>query len=226
MRVAMAVVVGAACALSSGGREPPVAPPPRAKLTDADWLPKPGATPWVEGAIVNGERTRWKVEGLTIDPLTAFPDLVAPPHQDLRNWKPGTPHPDAEAFARACPRLHGTVALTIEPTDDTLRKLLKAQIHQGVLEFRQHQVDKGRRWPPSGYHTCLRDIQSAAAELWAEQPKERISWLEELVIAGKHSERTTRTCVLLGTVHLEELHAVSRLRLKFEAELWKAKNPK
>lgn len=221
MRVAMAVVVGAVCALTSGGRELPVAPPPRAKPTDADWLPKRGSDPKAK------EYERLK--DLAADPPTAFPDLVILPRKDLRDWKPGTLNPDQEALAKACPRLHGTIALTIEPTDDTLRKLLKARLHQGALEFQQHQklVEiHGVPWPATIYHTCLQDIQSTAAELWTRQPNELVPWLEELVIAGKVLERNTRMRVYIGTVHLKELHTVSRLRLKIEAELWKAKNPK
>ncbi|MBN9119354.1 MAG: hypothetical protein J0I06_09360 [Planctomycetes bacterium] len=68
------------------------------------------------------------------------------------------------------------------------------------------------------------DIQSAATELWAKQPKELVPWLGELLIAAKEHERFTHVRVLNGSAAPSELTAASRLRLKIEAELWKAKH--
>ena len=69
-------------------------------------------------------------------------------------------------------------------------------------------------------------MQVAATELWVRQPKELIPWLEELLIASKDLEQFMRLRVLNGTFSSEELHSATRLRLKIEAELWKANNPK
>lgn len=223
MRVAMAVVVGAACALTSGGRELPPAPPPRAKPTAEDWLPKLSSDPNV----------KW-FDNLPSDPPSVFPDLVPPPLVARDEFKDGVflsaVVKNRDALAKVCPRLHGTVALTIEPTDDPPRKLLKARLHQGVLEIQQHHALNAAGVSSStqaqSYRTCLQDIQSAAVELWAEQPKELSVWLEELVVVTKLQERYTRTRIKIGTAPPAELNAVSRIRLKAEAELWKAKNAK
>jgi hypothetical protein len=69
-------------------------------------------------------------------------------------------------------------------------------------------------------------MQSAATELWAGQPKELGPWLEELLIVSKDLERSARMRVFSGSIGPDEYYAARRLRLKLEAELWKAKNPK
>ena len=88
------------------------------------------------------------------------------------------------------------------------------------------------RWATEGpgpnfdrYRECLLDMQSAAIELWAGQ-KELVPWLEELLIASKEHAGYVRLGVFTGSRPPDELYAARRLRLKIEAELWKAKNPK
>src|SRR5687767_8526314 len=68
----------------------------------------------------------------------------------------------------------------------------------------------------------LADVLDAATELWAGQPKELVPWLEEFVIASKHLEWSTRVRVEHLSAPLGQLHVATRLRLKMEAELWKA----
>lgn len=217
MRVAMAVVVGAACALSSGGREPPVAPPPRAKPTDADWLPKRGSDP---GSGNGGVRF---ADGIANAP-TVFPEIGLP-----EDAKVGSEQYWA-AFEKMCPRLFGHLTLKIEATDDTLRKLLKARLHQAAFQFELFYRIRGISSGPGPnydrHRMCLLDIQATAAELWAGQPKELVPWLEELLVASKEHERRMREHVLVGTVSGGEMVAARCVRLKIEAELWKAKNPK
>lgn len=219
MRVAMVVVVGAACALTSGGRELPTAPPPRAKPTDADWLPKWGSAPHEEQGAYLGYA----------DPPSAFPELVPPPPPKIAGREAQERYLDARE--KACARLNGMIAITIEPTDDTLRKLLKARLYQGTIEFRAMEDNqRAASGPPRSaiaqYRECLLDMHAAAVELWSNQPKELVPWLEEMVIAAKTVEHATRSRARIGTVLPTELQAARRFRLKIEAELWKAKNAK
>lgn len=215
MRIAMAVVVGAACALTSGGRELPVAPPPRAKPTDADWLPKPGSDP--------------KLGSIPADPPSAFPELVPPPIPQAGN-RNEIEEQYWQLWTKMCPRLYGAIAIGIEATDGVHQKLLKARLHQGVIEFQVMEQGRGVVSGPrpgfDHYRDCLSDIQSVAVELWANQPKELIPWLEEVTVVAKAVEAFTRTRVTIGTRLPMELTAARRLRLKAEAELWKAKNAK
>jgi hypothetical protein len=219
MRIAMAVVVGAACALTSGGRELPVAPPPRAKPTDADWLPKWGSAPREKSGVYLGYA----------DPPSAFPELTPPPIPQTGGKEAVEQYRDS--LEKAYPRLRGTIAVTIEPTDDTLRKLLKARLYQGALEF---GMIEDNQWAISGptrpglvqYRECLSDMHAAVVELWANQPKEIVPWLEEMVIAAKMVERIARNRTAIGTSPPTDLQAARRFRLKMEAELWKAKNAK
>jgi hypothetical protein len=212
MRVAMAVMVGAACALTSGGRELPVAPPPRAKPTDADWLPKRGSN----------SKAKW-YENIAPDPPSAFPDICISVTPEMMNdiakyWT---------SYKERCPRLFGTTGLKVSATDGVLQKLLKARLHQGSLEFQEFQRRSQGNGPgpeAEQYRECLLDMQAAATELWTGQPKELVPWVEEMVVASKELERLMRVRVSVGTAHPSTLHAATRTRLKIEAELWKAKN--
>lgn len=211
------VAILCACTARSGAQNPlPAAPAPREKPADDAWLPKPGSDP-------NAEKSR--IKDLAPAPPSAFPEIV-PPEVILK-----VPNERDVTFEKMCPRLFGKIALKIDPADDTLRKLLKARLYQGTLEFQQTQR---MIWGPIlgigpdhlAYRVCLLDMQAAATELWANQPKELAPWLEELLVMAKESERLTRIRTLNGSVPPNMLNGATNLRLKMEAELWKAKNPK
>jgi hypothetical protein len=227
-------------ALTSRGHEKlvpapsePVPAPPREKPTDEAWLPKPGSDPKAgkskpKNPAPNAPFTIEPPKDLAPDPPSAFPDLREP---DFPVGDPNAREKRLAAFESLCSRLFGTIALKIVPTDDTLRKLLKARLHQATLEFQdlhrqQRGAIQGPPHDPSRYRNCLSDIEATARELWAGQPKELVLWLEELVIASKEFERLTRLRVGAGSAYLSDLHAITKLRLKMEAELWKAKNAK
>jgi hypothetical protein len=67
-------------------------------------------------------------------------------------------------------------------------------------------------------------MRAAATELWANDPKTLIPWLEEYVILAKESERFTQPRVEVGSDPPQQMHLARRHRLKVEAALWKAKN--
>jgi hypothetical protein len=222
----VSVAVVCAAVAGAGGQNPTSAPSPREKPTDAAWLPKPGSDPKA-GKVVQEDLPPikgWAThKDLASDPPSAFPDLGIP----IEDW--GDRDKRDATFKKLCPRLFGATVLTIEATDDTLRKLLKARLHQGTLAFQDwHKPRLIAGQGPSFFEArnCLAEVLDTATELWAGQPKELVPWLEEFVIASKHLERYTRVRVETGTYPLSDLHAASRLRLKMEAELWKAKNPK
>jgi hypothetical protein len=72
---------------------------------------------------------------------------------------------------------------------------------------------------------CHEDMRAAATELWANDPKNLVPWLEEFVILARESEQFTQARVNAGTDPPQMLHTARRHRLKVEAALWKAKNP-
>jgi len=72
-------------------------------------------------------------------------------------------------------------------------------------------------------HACLADMQVTVVELWADQPKELIPWLEEFVVMAKDYERFFRIRVEAGAEPPQRLNAASRRRLAVEAVLAKAK---
>lgn len=193
---------------------PPAPPaPPRAKSgpTDDEWVPKPQ-----EGkSFATGKFIVAPGGGLL---PTAFPELALTDEKDFDKR--------AAAFAKQCPRLTAALAVKIEPTDDTLRKLLKARLNRGVRELILHR-ERGFGNPSfSELVECLTDLQAVVMELWGEQPKELIPWLEEFVIQAKEIERFTNLRIDLGAAPPQVLDAVTRHRLRVEAALWKAKNPK
>ncbi|HEY1186118.1 MAG TPA: hypothetical protein VGE74_00615 [Gemmata sp.] len=165
-------------------------------------------------------------------PPSLFPDTVLPPigPTDFDGWSALVTIRLLTRHAAFCPRLFGAIALKIEPSDDTARTLLKARLHQGTLQYRLTQLAQIDRGPdPSRFAfdaNGLLDMQSAARELWADQPKELALWLEELLRAAKEQERYTKLRVEAGALLPQRLPYISQVRLKIEAELWKAKNAK
>ena len=133
-------------------------------------------------------------------------------------------------FTTICPRLWGKIKLTIDPKDDSLRKLLKAQLHQGTHEFqRLTEIQYSGNWKPDlrpQYSSLLADMQVAITELWANEPKELIPWLEELVVVTKEFERFVLIRVEAGTDPPHAVHTTVRHRLALEVALWKAKHKK
>lgn len=189
----------------------PMPAPAKDKPADKDWFPGP------EIDIRSG----------SLKPVpTAFPELTVLPDPDPND--PKGRENRAEQLAALWPRLSGKVALKIEPTDDTLRKLLKAQLHQGAQEFYRRQVAAQviGGLDLKELSDCLLDMQAAATELWSGQPKELVPWLEELLRAAKEAERYAGIRVLNGTVPPQHLNLATRQRLKLETALWKAKNGK
>lgn len=228
--IVCAGVASGVFALTYFGREKPMsaapvpAPTPKEKIADEAWIPKPGSDPGMPGL-----KGAVRVIDLPADPPSAFPDLVPPVWDGEVKNRDERIEKFQAAFAKMCPRLYGTIVLKIEANDDTLRKLLKARLHQATFEFRvidlaQFAVSGPPRPGVDRYRDLLLDMQSAATELWAKQPKELAPWLEELVIVSKDLERSMRIRVFNGTISPSEYYAARRLRLKMEAELWKAKH--
>ncbi|HJZ58319.1 MAG TPA: hypothetical protein VKE74_25475, partial [Gemmataceae bacterium] len=151
---------------------------------------------------------------------TAFPDLKPP--------EIGNPADILERLAKLCPRVFGDTSITIDPADDDYHRLLKARLQQGRLEIRdKRKVIQIGNWTASDYiglTDCLEDMRAAAQELWANDPKALIPWLEEFVILAKEFERFALARVKTGNDPPQTLNLVQRHRLKVEAALWKAKN--
>lgn len=191
-------------------------PAVKEKTDDEKWLPK---------AKTSGERSHPTVA--VSDPVSAFPDVALPkwdPTKDVTRMK------GLAAYERMRPRLVGKIALRIEATDDTLRKLLKARLHQGVLAHQQRlrQIDLGGPDPftVDRVTTNLLGMQSVVSELFAAQPKELTPWLEELLIEAKELEWITRLRAEAGALGPWDLTVATGCRLQIETALWKAKNAK
>ena len=97
-----------------------------------------------------------------------------------------------QALVEACPRLLGDDPPAVVAADDTYRRLLKARLHQGRLYIQRiTEVIAIGSWNPaymSELFLCLNDMQAAVLELWGNDPKALIPWLEEFVIMGKDVE--------------------------------------
>ncbi|QJW96734.1 RNA polymerase sigma factor [Frigoriglobus tundricola] len=220
---ASALGAGGVLAFGPGGRlapqnvipaTPPVVaqtpePPAKDKFEEDEWLPIFDSKKRAER---DKNRPRRDPNNYEARP-TAFPELTIPKNE-------------AE-FEKLCPRLTGKVELAIEPTDDTLRKLLKARLAEGVLQILRY---RGRlnigAWFPGDraeMYECLADIQATATELWGGQPKELIPWLEELVVAFKEGEKFHWLRVAIGTDPPQALDIARQHRFQAEIALWKAK---
>jgi hypothetical protein len=206
-----AIGAGAVFALAARSEFSPLADEKAAK---EDWLPKPRTEK--VGEV--------KVQEWVAAPSSAFPELAIPegdPNDPKANEK------RAEQFDKLCPRLSGKLELKIEADDDTLRKLLKARLHQGVWEMVEMRkiILKGN-WTSQfreQVSDCIRDMQDAASELYAKDPKALVPWLEELLIQAKEMERLHFIRVGRGTDPPQRYNATVRDRLKIEEALLKAK---
>jgi hypothetical protein len=67
-------------------------------------------------------------------------------------------------------------------------------------------------------------MRTVAIELWANDQKVLIPWLEEFVIMGKVVEQFISIRADAGNEPPQNIHAAQRHRLEAEAALWKAKN--
>jgi hypothetical protein len=174
-----------------------------------DWTPNPSRV--VDGKLVQG---RSRVP-------TAFPDLKAP-----ERLKPDPEY--LQKFAKICPRVLGDDPPAVTATDDTYRRLLKARLHQGRIYFKKSlEVIEIGVWNPADFTEfllCLNDMRVVAAELWSNDPKTLIPWLEELVVMGKMVEQFIKIRADAGNERPQTIHAAQRHRLEAEAALWKAKN--
>lgn len=171
--------------------------------------------------------TKDKSEEKITLPRSAFPDIcLTDPDVTDPKWEEKR---QAEIKIKL-QRLLGAKPLKIDRTDDTARKLLKARLHQGVLEY-QYRRDFDQGGPPDRSRIpfeieWLSEMRVTAVGLFAEEPGELVSWLEELVVAGKEMECHMIIRVQARAFSLADLYAVSRTRLKIESELLKAKNKK
>ena len=221
---ALALSLVAAGALTTGAE---VAPAPREKPTDDEWLPK------FNRRDVDFDNKKRTVAFDNVKTPTAFPEVNLPP-PDAKD--PEGVDEYVAAFNKRCPRLTGATVLKIEATDTTFQKVLKARLHRGVIEQQQNRQPRVLQCFQDFEEElncslqCLADMQAAAAELWAEQPKELVLWLEELLLLSKELERGTQRHIELGGskrgIKPGLLDTVARHRLKVEADLWKAKNGK
>jgi hypothetical protein len=193
------------------------APPAKDKPAKEDWLPKPGDNPSLR------DTTNWE----KLKPPTAFPELavIQPDWNDPKVFEKRD-----ESFAKLCPHFVGKSVITIEATDDLHRKLLKAGLHQELdYMIRLRDIIRTGSWTSQffvGYLRGLANMEATCLELWNGQPKELVPWLEELVVVAKEFERFQAMRVTSGTMPPQYFTATYRHRLRAEATLWKAKNPK
>jgi hypothetical protein len=152
----LAAVVSGPFVVATGGAEP--APAPREKPTDDEWLPKRG-------------RPRFDRSNL---PPSAFPELALPPfpktRKDWENWTEKTREAYSEALNKLRPRFNKQAGLKIEPTDDTLRKLLKARLNKELSELYWHEPGlhvavQGPGPDDNRHRACLLDVLSTVTEL-------------------------------------------------------------
>src|SRR4029077_1576764 len=91
-----------------------------------------------------------------------------------------------------CRRLVGEDPPTVIAADDSYRRLLKARLHQGRIYIQKiREVIEIGKWDPAFFSelfSCLNDMRDATLELWGNDPKVLMPWLEELVIMGKDAE--------------------------------------
>ena len=134
---------------------------------------------------------------------TAFPDL-----------EPPDPRKEMDFFTKVtkmCPRILGEDPPAVAAADDTYRRLLRARLHQGRLYLKEIQgVIRIGMWNPvffSELFICLNDMRATALELWGDDPKVLIPWLEEFVIMGKVNEQFIRIRVEAGSDPPQNLYA-------------------
>jgi len=150
---------------------------------------------------------------------TAFPDIKVPDPTDPK------------ALPTRCPHLFNlNDPVPVEAADDTYRRLLKAQLnagaHQNTFAYARIEIGAFTVAEYDSFYICLDEVRTVATELWAGDAKNLIPWLEEVVVMGKVLERFAEARVRNGADAPHQLDIAIRYRAKFEAALWKAKNPK
>jgi RNA polymerase sigma factor (sigma-70 family) len=150
---------------------------------------------------------------------SAFPELKLPTRTD----------PDyTKKRALMCPLILGDNPPLVVVADDTLRRLLKARLHQGRIYIRKtHELIEIGNWDRTYFSEqmlCLNDMRAVAIELWGSEPRLLIPWLEELVLLGKEVEFFIRIRTEAGNEPPQNINAAQRHRLEAEAALWKVRN--
>ena len=150
----------------------------------------------------------------------AFPEIQPP------TPKVAVESPEALLY----PHIFGPKGIPDEPNDDTYRRLVKASLHQKTkyLLRMKTRINIGQLIP-SDFPSILRtfdEMRDQVLDLWATNPKLLVPWLEELLKQAKEQERFTLARVQIGQDPVQWLDLAISHRLKAEAALWKAKNPK
>ncbi len=175
-------------------------------------LPLEVAAPVPPEAPIEGD---WIPKKSTDKAATAFASITSTGALDLK---------------KTCPKLFGENAFPIEATDDTYRRLLKAQLHQGVqhIQLFQSRIQRGvfSSQDQDAYLRALESARVPTIELWEKDPKNLVPRLEEFLILARDAERFTKARVDAGTDAPSQWHSAQRHRLEVEAALWKAIHPK
>jgi RNA polymerase sigma factor (sigma-70 family) len=190
-------------------------PPPR---TQGEPPPKaPQSRP--PGSVPPPELPRFPTNRPADQAFTAFPELKKPDPND-RN--------PTQTLIKTCPLLLGNDPPAQAAGDDMYRRLLKARLHQGRLYFQKNlEAIAVGNWNPMYFSEllhCLDDMRSSALELWANDAKALVPWLEEFVLTAKYMERFAEVRIESGNDPPQNLYAARRQRLAAEAALWKARN--
>lgn len=155
-------------------------------------------------------------------PPTAFPDIKA---EDLLKGR----GKDMD-LGKTGLRPFSAPALAIQPNDSTYRRMLKAQLLQGSLEYARArirvEIGSYRSEELPGNIQIQDDLLQVSQELWAGNRQELVPRLEVVLIMAKDMVRYTRSRVDAGTDPPQSLNRVERHRLKVEAALWKVLHPK
>jgi len=202
LKLATAVVLGIVFLGVGGGAVVGLAQLPEQR-TNGEPPPKVEAPP---PAPTKGEEFR----------AGAFPEIVAPDVQ--------------EGPAQKCPRIFGQDGVPASPSDDPYRQLLKTSLSHST-RYLSLCCPAFRRGVLGGadfanYLQCLEETRGIVTELWADDRKTQISWLEEVLIMNKDAERFIQVRIKAGEATSVDLNLAIAHRFRTEAALWKAKNPK
>jgi hypothetical protein len=194
-------------------------PAPTKDRPKGEWIPK---IRLIDGVLEDMPKSVAWVDA----PPSAFPELKLPEREADDPF--GTKY-DA-AVTKLCPRVLGKTPLTIEPTDDTPQKLLKARLQRGIIQWVRHREIlrcELLNWGAAPEIVeDLADMEAICLELWGGQPKELVPWLEELVIEAKEFESFQLARALSNNAPPYRLDLAVRNRLRAETTLWKVKNKK
>jgi len=203
LKLATAVVLGVVFLGIGGGAVVGLAQLPEQRPKGDEPKPKVEAPP---PAPTKGEEFR----------AGAFPEIEAPDAQ--------------EGPAKKCPRIFGQGSVPASPSDDTYRQLLKTSLSHSTryLSLCCPALKRGVLGSAdfANYLQCLEETRGIVTELWADDRKTQISWLEEVLIMNKDAERFIQVRIKAGEATSVDLNLAIAHRFRTEAALWKAKNPK